>query len=122
MDAIAKMRNAQAEKTVFGILGEDWGRQQAANILGTVAANPGAGGVASAGAGLGMGLAAGGAFGGMAQQMFAPMQQQQPAPPTQNAVADDPVATLKKLKDMLDLGLIEQSDLDAKKTEIMNRM
>ena len=140
MDAIAKMRNAQADKTVMGILGEDWGRQQAASILGTVAANPGAGGVAAAGAGLGMGMAAGGVFGNMAQQMFAPMQQQAPAQPVapqpsgrftqqttnmpQNpsATGDDPVATLKKLKDMLDLGLIEQSEFDAKKAEIMNRM
>jgi len=135
MDAIAKMRNAQAEKAVFDILGEDWGRQQTANILGTVAANPGSGGIAAAGAGLGMGVAAGGAFGNMAQQFLTPLQQQplssvapQPSgrftqqsantPPPQ----DDPVATLKKLKDMLDLGLIEQSEYDAKKTEIMNRI
>jgi membrane protease subunit (stomatin/prohibitin family) len=68
-----------------------------------------------------MGIGAGGAFGGMAQQMFAPVQQQ-PTTPTQNAAADDPVATLKKLKDMLDLGLISQSDFDTKKTEIMNRL
>ena len=138
MDAIAKMRNAQADKAVMGVLGDDWGRQQAANILGTVAANPGAGGVAAAGAGLGMGMAAGGVFGNMAQQMFNPMQQQpvsSPAPqpsgrfnqtsanmPPNQGAADDPVATLKKLKDMLDMGLIEQSEFDAKKAEIMNRM
>ena len=136
MDAIAKMRNAQADKGVMNVLGEDWGRQQAATILGTLAANPGAGGVAAAGAGLGMGMAAGGVFGSMAQQMFTPMQQQpvtsavpQPSgrftqksadmPPTHT---DDPVAILKKLKDMLDLGLIEQAEYAAKKTEIMNRM
>jgi membrane protease subunit (stomatin/prohibitin family) len=138
MDAIAKMRNAQADKGVMGVLGDDWGRQQAANILGTVAANPGSGGVAAAGAGLGMGMAAGGVFGSMAQQMFSPMQQQTPPPaapqpsgrftqksadtPPPSAAADDPVATLKKLKDMLDLGLIEQAEFDAKKTEIMSRM
>jgi membrane protease subunit (stomatin/prohibitin family) len=138
MEAIAKMRNAQADKGVMGVLGDDWGRQQAANILGAVASNPGAGGVAAAGAGLGMGMAAGGIFGNMAQQMFSPMQPQAPPPTTQQpsgrftqrtaepppntGTADDPVATLKKLKDMLDLGLIEQAEFDAKKTEIMNRM
>lgn len=139
MEAIAKLRNAQADKGVMGVLGDDWGRQQAANILGAVAANPGAGGVAAAGAGLGMGVAAGGIFGNMAQQMFAPMQQQapvQPPPPqpsgrftqktstseVSSGGADDPVATLKKLKDMLDLGLIQQSEYDAKKAEIMSRM
>ncbi len=140
MDAIAKMRNAQADKGVMGVLGDDWGRQQAANILGTLAANPNSGGMAAAGAGLGMGMAAGGIFGGMAQQMFAPMsgnaqQAQQPAAPTaggryaqksnaseQPAKGDDPIATLKKLKEMLDLGLIEQAEYDAKKAEIMSRM
>jgi membrane protease subunit (stomatin/prohibitin family) len=137
MDAIAKLRNAQAERGVMDILGEGWGKQQAANILGTVAANPGAGGIAAAGAGLGMGMAAGGVFGSMAQQMFNPMQQPvSPAAPqpsgrfTQKTAdtphtpggADDPVATLKKLKDMLDLGLIEQAEYNAKKAEIMNRM
>ena len=84
IDAIAKMRNAQADKAVMGILGNDWGKQQAANILGNLSMNPGAGGVAAAGAGMGMGMAAGGAFGSMAQQMFAPMSNsvpvQQPQP------------------------------------------
>jgi membrane protease subunit (stomatin/prohibitin family) len=139
MDAIAKMRNAQADRGVMDVLGNDWGRQQAANILGTLASNPGSGGVASAGAGLGMGVAAGSAFGNMAQQMFAPMQQQtqpladpQPsgrftqkstdAPPQTNGDSNDPVATLKKLKDMLDFGLIEQAEFDAKKAEIMSKM
>lgn len=137
MDAIAKLRNAQADRGVMDVLGDDWGRQQAANILGAVAANPGAGGVASAGAGLGMGVAAGGVFGNMANQMFAPMKQQTPpAPPqpsgrfTQKSAGappasekpDDPVAVLKKLKEMLDMGLIEQAEYDAKKIEIMDRM
>ncbi|MGL4942379.1 MAG: SPFH domain-containing protein [Thermoguttaceae bacterium] len=139
MDAIAKMRNAQADRGVMDVLGNDWGRQQAANILGTVAANPGSGGIAAAGAGLGMGMAAGGMFGNMAQQMFSPMQQQAPQPiapqpsgrftqksadtsPTPSGGADDPVATLKKLKEMLELGLIEQTEFDTKKAEIMSRM
>jgi len=138
MDAITKMRNAQADKGVIDVLGNDWGRQQAANILGTLAANPGSGGTATAGAGLGMGMAAGGVFGNMAQQMFTPMQQQFPPPaapqpsgrftqksadtstPTQ--IPDDPVATLKKLKDMFDMGLISQAEFDVKKAEIMSRI
>jgi len=72
---IAKQREAMGDKERMTILGEDWGRQQAANILGKVAENPGSGGIAAAGAGLGMGMAAGGVFGNMAQQMFSPMQQ-----------------------------------------------
>jgi len=145
MDAYQEMRmrtaHAQGAKSAMDILGDDWGKQQAADILGAVAINPGAGGVAAAGAGMGMGMAAGGVFGNMANQMFAPMQQQTPQPTTpqpsgrftQKAAdtgattnakneADDPVASLKKLKEMLELGLIEQAEFDAKKTEIMSRM
>jgi len=124
MDAIAKMRNAQADKGVMDVLGNDWGKQQAANILGTLAEKQGSGGIAATGAGFGMGMAAGGIFGNMAQQMFAPIQQQPPAapPPQSGNDANDPVTKLKKLKDMLDLGLIEQVEFDSKKAEIMSRM
>lgn len=71
-----KLENAFADKGVMEVLGQDWLRQNASDILKTTAANPGAGGVASAGAGLGMGMAAGGIFGAMAQSMFTPIQQQ----------------------------------------------
>ena len=138
MDAIEKLRIAQADRGAMDVLGDGWGKLQAANILSTLAANPSSGGIAAAGAGLGMGVAAGGAFGNMANQMLSPMQQQTPpaAPqpsgrftqktadssPVSSGSTDDPVATLKKLKDMLDLGLIEQAEYDAKKAEIMSRM
>jgi membrane protease subunit (stomatin/prohibitin family) len=124
MDAIEKMRNAQADRGVMDVLGNDWGKQQVTNILGTLAANPSSGGISAAGAGLGMGMAAGGVFGNMAQQMFSPIQQQTPPPaaPQTGGDANDPVATLKKLKEMLDLGLIGQAEFDAKKAEIMSKM
>lgn len=142
MEAISKMREAQVDKAVMGILGDDWGRQQAANILSDLANNPGAGGVAAAGAGIGMGIGAGSAFGSMAQQMFAPMnnsfaQPHQPhVQPTssgrftqQSAVSsqtssdtEDPMEVLSKLKKLLDAGLIEPAEYDAKKAEILSRM
>ena len=75
-----KLENAFANKAVMGVLGEDWGRQQAADIMMGIATNPGAGGAAAAGAGagmgMGMGMAAGGVMGSMAQEMFKPMHQQ----------------------------------------------
>lgn len=133
-----------AKKGVMRILGDDWGRQQASEMLHTLAANPGAGGVAAAGAGMGMGMAAGSVFAGMAQQMFAPMQpqapiqQQQPvqaAPsgrfqqrgtatpaPQPAQLAEDPVEALKKLKAMLDAGLIPQEVYLSKMNEILSRM
>ena len=116
MDAIAKMRIAQADKSVMGILGEDWGRQTAANIMLNLSNNPSGGGAAAAGAGLGMGMAAGGAMGAMAQQIFSPMQKPAEAP------KEDPVAALEKLKLMLDKGLIPQDKYDVKVQEILDRM
>jgi membrane protease subunit (stomatin/prohibitin family) len=114
MDAIAKMRNAQADKSVMGILGDDWAKQQQVDILKGIANNEG-GGVATAGAGLGMGLAAGGVFGGMAQQTFNPSQNQQPTNVS-------PVEKIKQLKEMLDIGAITQEEFDEKKKEILSKM
>ena len=109
-------------------------RQQSADILKTLAANPGAGGVAAAGAGMGVGMAAGGVFASMAQQMFAPVQQspvQSAAPQPQPSgrfvqsemqSKEDPIETLKKLKTMLEAGLIPQEVYDTKMKEILSRM
>lgn len=145
--AIGKANLARGDRSYMDIMGEDWGRQQAANILGDLARNPGAGGVGAMGAGMGMGMAAGSVFGNMANQMFEPMhRQQQPAnnavqqPQVQNSrfapksnsastgmaqtnnSAEDPIEVLSKLKKMLDAGLIEQAEYDMKKTEILRRM
>ena len=143
IELIARSRGYQGDKAGLDILGSDWGRIQGAGILRDLANNPGAGGVAAAGAGMGMGIGAAGAFGSIAQPVFAPAQNgfapQQPTNPTQNAPsgrftqknsasvtpavnAEDPMETLGKLKKLLDAGLIEQAEYDAKKTEILSRM
>ena len=77
------LEKAYADKRIFGILGDNWGQQKSAEILGILANNPGAGGVAAAGAGFGLGAVAGGAFSEMAHQLITPMQPQQPAQPQQ---------------------------------------
>ena len=139
MDAIAKIRAAQADKAVLGVLGSDWAKLQSAKILGDLANNPGPGGVAAAGAGLGMGAAAGGAFSTMAQQMFSGFEEKPapaatgfpPAPsgrfsqetdaPVQPAT-EDPMTVLTKLKQLQEAGLITQEQYDAKVSEVMSRM
>lgn len=140
-EKLAKVELAHGDKATVEILGDDWARVQAADILGDLANNPGAGGIASAGAGLGMGMAAGGAFGTMAQQMFAPMgnalqQKQEQVPTTSGRFVqknesmesidpsgqEDPVVKIKQLKEMLDMGAITQEEYDLKKQEILNRM
>lgn len=139
--SINKAKLAQGDKAVMEILGEDWGRQQAAKMLGDLANNPGAGGAGAMGAGMGMGVAAGGVFGNMANQMFAPMnsnvqptnQVQQNNTPVSNRFApkgqnnqeqnsEDPVAVLEKLKKMLDSGLIEKAEYETKKADILSKM
>ena len=55
---------------------------------------------------------------GMATGMMGIGGLQQPAAPAASA-ADDPVAKLKKAKEMLDLGLITQQDYDALKAKAL---
>lgn len=70
------LEKAFARKAELGILGAEWGRIQAAEILRDLAGNPGAGGVAVAEAALEGGTAAGSAFAGMSDQLFASAGQQ----------------------------------------------
>ena len=65
-----KLEKAFGDRSVMGLLGENWGRQQSAEILKDLANNPGAGGTAAAGAGLGLGMAAGGVFNDMSKQLL----------------------------------------------------
>lgn len=125
MSQIETIRGAQAQKAALDTLGINWAQQQSAEVLKTMAANPGniAGQV---GAGIGMGAAAASAFGNIANQMFnqnvAPNMQPQANNTAAPQSAEDPMEKLSKLKKMLDAGLIEQSEYDAKKAEILSAM
>ena len=112
------IRSAQAQKVALDTLGINWAQQQSVDILKTMAANPG--NIASeVGAGLAMGVAAGNTLGNMANQMFNNVSEmnQQTA-----AVNEDPIEKLTKLKKMLDAGLINQTDFDSKKAEILGNI
>lgn len=138
MEATSKIRDAQAEKTMIDIQGEDWARIHSKEILSNLSKNEGAGGLASAGAGLGLGAQAVNVFGSMANQMFNPLsgetskEVQKPKKRSGRFVQnddekhvigqEDPVEVLSKLKKMLDLGVISQDDYDKKKMEVLNRM
>jgi membrane protease subunit (stomatin/prohibitin family) len=115
--AVRKSKFAQGDASAFNILGENWDKQQSVNIMQNLSTNPNASAIGTLGAGLGMGFVAGGTFGSMAGQVLKPTN----AAPNQN-VTEDPMEILTKLKSMLDAGLIEQSEYDAKKTEILSRM
>lgn len=115
--SIKRMKEAQGEQGYMETLGGNWDKMQQAKILSNFAQNEGAGGFGMVGAGLGMGVAAGNAFGNMATQMMGDVATQQTQP-----VQEDPLEVLTKLKKMLDAGLIEQTEYDQKKTEILSRM
>ena len=104
---------------------EGWQAMTQRDIMTNLSNNPGGGGMASAGMGVGMGIGAmgmmGNMMGGMMQGgMMGQPQQQQPQPQPTAPAADDPMAKLQKLKQMLDMGLISQQDFDAKKQDIIN--
>ena len=88
-------------------------------LLKDIATNQGAGGMAGVGAGMGMGMMAGGAFAQMGAGAFGA----QPFAQQQQATAEpDPMESLKKMKQMLDAGLITQQVYDNKVAEIMSRL
>lgn len=124
VELIARTRGYHGDKAGLDILGDDWARVQNVGIMKDMANNPG--GMAAAGAGLGMGFGAAGAFGAATQQVFNPAQgvmpSAQPVAQPVAAPAEDPMETLGKLKKLLDAGLIEQADYDAKKADVLSRM
>ena len=73
------------QKAGLGILGDDWGRLQAKEILHDLANNPGAGSAAGMGMGMGMGMGAGQVIGTMAAELFKNTVTQPPAQTQQAA-------------------------------------
>jgi len=138
MDTIAAIKQAQGEKAAMDILGDDWAKPQAAKILKDLANNPEAGSIGSKGAGIGMGMASAGVFANMSQQMFAPManSMQTPAPQqqagrfTQKSILpqntepsfDEEMEKLAKLKNLYDAGLIELTEYEEKKKQLMDKI
>lgn len=108
INVISRTRGFQGDKAGLDILGKNWAAVQEVEIKKAVANNPGAGGVAAVGAGIGMGMSAMTSFNSMSVQT--------------NNTDDDPVEQLTKLKKLLDAGLIEQSEYDMKKAEILSKI
>jgi membrane protease subunit (stomatin/prohibitin family) len=110
MRRINTIADVSAEAQAASAAGINYAQLQQLQALRDAAKNEG--GVA----GLGIGVGAGVGFG----QMMAGMMGGASAP--QAAPADDPVAKLAKLKQMLDGGLISAAEFDAKKKDILSRM
>ncbi|WP_243746451.1 SPFH domain-containing protein [Zavarzinia compransoris] len=86
---------------------------QAAEALGVAAANPG--GVAGAGAGMAAGLA-------MGQAMAQSLGVGAAAPAAPAAPAEDPIALLERLGNLVAKGILTPQEFEAKKAEILSRI
>lgn len=137
IDSIRREKLARGDKAAMDVLRSGWERQKAADILGDLARNSGSAGIAAgAGMSMGMGMAAANALGAMAGPLFSAAAAGSPASPAADAAPSavlspektapagsaDPVEALGKLKKLLDARLIEQSEYDEKKKEILSRL
>jgi len=110
-DRINRIADVSAEAQAAAKAGINYTEMQKLQAMRDAAKNEGGG------AGAGMGLGAGIGFGQMLSESMKPGSNQ-PAPPQK----EDPMETLKKLKQMLDAELIEKEEYDQKKKEILDRM
>ena len=119
-DRINRIADLTAEAQAAAAAGVNFAQLKQLEALKDAANNSGGA------AGLGVGMGAGVGMGQMmAQSMFANnMAQPQPpaAPQAAAPAASSPTDKLKKLKEMLDMGLITEDDFNKKKTEILSSM
>jgi membrane protease subunit (stomatin/prohibitin family) len=105
---IESISDVHAEVQAAKLAGIDYAEMQKLKALKDAAKNEGA-------VGTSMGMFAGMNFGNTINQA-----NQQQSQPTSNA--DDPMAKLKKLKDMFEMELITEEELNAKKKEILDTL
>jgi len=130
----ARMIGAQSKIREMETMGNAYATIKGMELLQALAENP-SGGIAGAGAGLGMGMAAGGIVSNIAETVFsnAKVIPQQPNPGESGRFVNaagtaqpfsepDPVASLEKMKLMLEKGLISQAVYDQKVAEILSRL
>jgi membrane protease subunit (stomatin/prohibitin family) len=97
-------------KSGMGVLGnlDQYMKYKVANAIGDAAINPSSGGDGmSTGAGLAMGM-------NMAQMINQNL--------SNSAQKESPIETIKKLKELLDIGALTQEEFDKKKNEILNNI
>lgn len=109
--SVQKLKKALADKAEIDILGDDYKTKRTFDTMEKAADNEGmAGGAMGAGMGFGMGNQ----MGNLVNNAMGDA--------TSNKSSDDPMAKMKKLKQMLDEGLITQEEYDAKKKDLLDKM
>jgi membrane protease subunit (stomatin/prohibitin family) len=121
-EEIEKVLDTRIGMNVIGDMGR-YTQYQVASSIPLAAQNEG--GIAGIGAGLGAGLTMGQAMAGAIGQAMTPPPAAPaaatPAAPAANAI-DDVVATLEKLKGLVDKGILSKEEFEAKKAELMKKI
>ena len=127
---------SQAMATKRAQEGYTYQQERGFDVAQNVARNEAVGQFTNLGVGFGTAAGVGGAVGGMvgnaihsafggSTPMPSPHAEGGPQPAAVDEVSNqqnDPIESLAKLKKLLDAGLIEQSDYDAKKVEVLSRL
>ena len=116
---------SQARATARQQEGYTYQQERGFDVAQAVANNEATGQFTNLGVGLGTMAGVGGTVGGLVGGAIGGALNAQPAETPAAApapAADDPIAVLGKLKQLLDAGLIAQEDYDAKKAEVLSRL
>ena len=119
-----QFQEIQAQRMKLNLInqsGQAYATMRSFDTLEAAANNPSGnmGQMLGAGLGMGMGFSSGMAVG---QQVGNAMNPNPPQNSTPQPSADDPMAKLQKLKQLLEMGLISSSDFEAKKQEILSSL
>ena len=114
MKRINRIADISAEAQAAGAAGLNYAQMQQLEAMKEAAKNPGGGAGIGMGAGIGLGLG---------QQMAGLMgNMNQNTSTNSNIESSDPMASLKKLKELFELNLITQEEFETKKKEILAKL
>ncbi len=121
MQQFQKIQAQRMQLSVINQSGQAYATMRSFDTLEAAAQNPNGnmGQMLGAGLGMGVGLSSGMAVGQQVGNAMNPNPSQNPAP---QPSADDPMAKLQKLKQLLEMGLISSSDFETKKQEILSSL
>lgn len=112
---LQKFFDKASSMRMLGDLGK-YTQFQTAESMMAAAQNPNGGGAASAGVGMGAGLAMGQAMGQALGQGFGQSANSASTP------AEDPIALIEKLHDLMKKGILGEAEFNAKKIELLQRV
>ena len=117
-DSKALLSDVKKADALSGARGNSFMQQAVARGFQAAGENGGGGAMGMGFMGMGMNMT-GNAMAGMQQPVGVGAMGMQQAQPQQQAAAEDPVAKLKQMKELLDAGIITQEEFDAAKAKFL---